>query len=178
MSTIKNIWTTEYDETSYIDSFCNHKDITLEDFQRFERIYADELTGYANLENIRYLESIYADIFQHELMGHKKTYVVKADIGLWDGRYEGGKIIEGMESVIHTCMEDITAIYLENRLMRIDANHHDGINLFSIKELTPEGERFYEKNIDKLSVCQMVNILFNDRHKSRHVRIWNKMDGL
>lgn len=177
MTTIQKIWTSEVDTADYLNSFLDSYGITREEYNQNPNKYEADLYNYASEDASFAFEDLIYDINCHQAK-ETKYYVVKADLGLWDGIHEGGKIIFGMEQVISLCVEDYTTIFIDGRRTRISAAHHDGNNQFYIKELTKEGENFYRKHKDELSDRQMVEKLFNDRHKSRHVTIWHELFGI
>ena len=178
MATIKNIYTTDVNAEDYLEGYLEENNLDLEEYTGFEEVHKEDLWEYANNERqIEYGDAI-ENIRCHEKSHGKKTYVIKATIGLWDGTHEGGRVIEGMESVICACSEEVLDIYLEGRQMTIKASHHDGTNMFFIKELTKEGERYYELHFGEMSREDMVEKLFNNRHLSRHVTIWKELYGM
>lgn len=103
----------------------------------------------------------------------RKSYIVKAKLGMWDGYHDGGKIIQGLNNVIDMINDNNASdihIFFEGYTLRVDAYHHDGVNHFYIRELTPEGESFIE-NMDKhpMTDKELHNHLYNSKHRSRQV---------
>lgn len=131
--------------------------------------------GYHCLD--RDLEDEYANIKAHEESHGTEHYIIMGTAGLWDGPRDCGKVVYGMRSVFSACMEEDTEIFFEGIKMQIRAAHHDGVNLFHIKELTPYGKSWYERNEGKLTPWQLISGVWDDRRKSRNVRIFKQMYG-
>ena len=110
----------------------------------------------------------------------EKTYVVLGKIGRWDGTYEGGKVISEIGKIFSLLAEDLdfTRITLESNCVKMVTVHHDGTNEFYVKELTKEGERFFENHQDELTDRELHQKLFNDSHLSRNCIVVKKYLGL
>lgn len=139
---------------------------------------SDELLEeYIQDTNNDYLDDIRAEIECHEKNHDSKTYVIIGNLGLWYGRVEGGKIIEGLWNSLRQCFEDYNKIYEENGRLKVTAHHHDGTNFFQIKELTKRGEDFAERHKWDMSDRELHKKLFNDSHYSRNVRMFKELYG-
>lgn len=130
--------------------------------QELDRDYDDEVS------NIRC----------HEKHHGTKQYVVLASIGKWNGTYDGGKIITGMVPTFQQCAEglDYVRVYFKNGLLRILGAHHDGINSFRIRELTPAGEQYIE-NHPFMDDRELHRVLFNSSKYSHRVSIFHEIYG-
>ena len=126
--------------------------------------------------NDMFLDDERSNVEFYEKQYGAKTYVVLADLGLWNGRAEGGKIIKGLWNAISKCFEDYNHIYEYRRRLYVDAIHHDGTNHFQIKELTPVGIDYME-NHPYMSDRELHQRLFKDSHYSHEVTIFKKMYG-
>lgn len=121
------------------------------------------------------LADLKAEINIHNEEG---SYLVIASLGLWNGRFPGGKIIKGsLYDVIIKCFEDYNTIYMEGKQLKIDAIHHDGTNHFIIKKLTKKGEEYAENHYYDMSDEELHKRLFNDSHYSRCVDFFSKLYG-
>ena len=117
---------------------------------------------------------------QSECKFHQETgtYLVIASLGLWNGRFDGGKILEGqLDEVIQRCFEDYNRVYMESRNLQISATHHDGTNYFTIKKLTPKGEEYAERYGWDMSDRELHKRLFKDSHYSHCVRFFADLYG-
>ena len=149
--------------------------------QEYEDIYGEtpneeELYKFIDDTNTMYLEDECYYVKCYEKEPGSKTYVVLADLGLWNGRAEGGKIIKGLWNAISKCFEDYNHIYEYRRRLCVDAIHHDGTNHFQIKELTPKGLEYME-NHPYMSDRELHQRLFNDSHYSHEVDMFKTMYG-
>ena len=147
----------------------------------YEEIYEktpdeEELDRFIEDTNTMYLDDEYANVTSYEEEHGSKTYVILADLGFWDGRAEGGKIVKGLWNAISKCFEDYNHIYEYRRRLCVDAVHHDGTNHFQIKELTPKGLEYVE-NHSYMSDRELHKRLFNDSHYSHEVTMFKKMYG-
>ena len=136
----------------------------------------EELYKFIDDTNTMYLEDECYNVECYEKEHGTKTYVILADLGLWNGRAEGGKIIKGLWNAISKCFEDYNHIYEYKRRLCVDAIHHDGTNHFQIKELTPKGLEYVE-NHPYMSDRELHQRLFKDSHYSHEVTMFKKMYG-
>ena len=73
--------------------------------------------------------------------------IVTGSVGRWDGRYEGGKVIEVYSDFLDLFKDcEFYKFNLEDDALYVEAIHHDGKNLYKIRQLKdPEGmDAFYE----------------------------------
>lgn len=105
------------------------------------------------------------------------SYVVLATIQRWNGTYDGGKIyFDGsLTDIFSDIREDYLYIYLENGVLTVKSAHHDGEDIFQIKELTKRGERFIELHEDDMTERELHSKLFNDRHLSCNPKVLKKI---
>lgn len=136
-----------------------------------------ELDEFINEMNNEYLYDEQMNIEHHEKSHGQKYYVVLADLGLWHGRCDGGKVIKGLWNAISQCLEDYNDIYQEGKLLKVKATHYDGTNHFKIRELTQIGIDYYERNKDRFDVRRINDRLFDDDHYSVHVKMFNEIYG-
>lgn len=135
----------------------------------------ETLRQYINDINDCYLEDVEGEISHYEKTNGQKQYIVLADLGLWNGRFDGGKIIIGLWNTISQCFEDYNEIYEEGGKLKVVAHHHDGTNYFQIKELTERGEEYAEKHKWDMNDRELHQKLFNDSHYSRNVRAFKEI---
>ena len=99
------------------------------------------------------------------------TFVVSASLGLWNGRFAGGKVIKGsLWDVCCECFEDYNRVYFEGKQFKVEACHHDGYNHFTIKKLTEKGEEYYSNHYYDKSDREMVETLMNNSHYSHCIK--------
>lgn len=180
MSTIKMIYNSDYDPDDYLEEFLGAFDLSKTDYDSSPKAWEEDLENYILSDKALEYDCNISDIQLHERSHGKKFYVVKAYLGLWDGIHEGGKVIEGMENVVAQCVEncDYFKFFIEGRCMKFTCVHHDGMNNFYVKELTERGERYYNTYKNELSDRELIEKLYEDRHLSKHVTIWNEMYGM
>ena len=149
--------------------------------QEYEEIYEEipseeELERFIEDTNNMFLDDERSNVEFYEKQHGQKTYIILADLGLWDGRAEGGKIIKGLWNAISKCFEDYNHIYEYRRRLCVDAIHHDGTNHFQIKELTPRGLEYIEKN-PYMPDRELHQHLFRDSHYSNEVKLFKTIYG-
>lgn len=137
----------------------------------------EELDRFVFNENDRNLEDEAGNITFHERKHGYKYYIVLADLGLWNGRFDGGKIIRGLWKSISECFEDYNEIYQEGKRLKVKAIHHDGTNYFQIRELTDRGLEYMRRNEYHLSDRELHQRLFKDSHYSHEVSLFNTIYG-
>lgn len=136
-----------------------------------------ELREFMDEMNSEYLYDEQTNIESHEKWHGEKYYVVLADLGLWDGRQDGGRVFKGLWNAISACFEDFNEIYQDGMLLKVKAIHHDGTNHFEIRELTQKGLEYYERNNGVKSDRHVHDRLFNNTHFSNHVKLFNEIYG-
>lgn len=135
------------------------------------------LQRYIQDVNQDYLWDEKSNVEFYEKENGQKQYIVLADLGLWNGRFDGGKIITGLWNAISKCFEDYNEIYEEGGRLKVTAHHHDGTNYFQIKELTERGKGYAERNGWDMSDRELHQKLFNDSHYSRNVKLFKEVYG-
>lgn len=105
-------------------------------------------------DNIAY-DTIYDDLkncITTEIDYHAPHGIaVFADLGLWDGRRSGIKIIESFSELLK-CIDDITFLTIETtpQGLTVTAPHHDGTNIYTLRALTEAGANRYSVYDDEL----------------------------
>lgn len=110
------------------------------DEETAERIAHDDLCEYLT-------EALTADIDRKAPHG----IAVFADLGLWNGRRSGIKIVDSFRDVLRLC-DDLTFITIETtpQGLTIHAPHHDGTNVYTLRALTEAGANRYRVYDDEL----------------------------
>ena len=116
-----------------------------------------ERCGYYDMEEITFsdiidefdsMNEINYDEFKDSILYHDKVkrpldgaFLVVADIGLWDGRKAGGRIIPSLSSVLREVASGVSDVKYEikNNDLFITGHHHDGTNYYTVKYITPKG---------------------------------------
>ena len=162
---------------SYDTSNWNDEEIKDEYKEIYEETPTEtELEEYKDTINNDDLSIMFSEILHYERNHSTKLYVVKATLGLWYGVYDGGKVIESLESAIKQTFEDYNEIYIERRRLKVKAIHHDGTNFYQFKELTKRGEEYYERHKHG-NQQQLVETLFKNSHYSHEVSMINEIYG-
>lgn len=144
----------------------------------YGRIPSDEeLSAFVEENNSEYLSDVISEIEHHESVHGKKSYVVVAKLGLWNGTFDGGKIIEGLANVIRECFEDYNRLYVDGRRLRISASHHDGTNTFEVKELTDKGSDYADRHDYDTEPRELHAKLFSSSNYSREVKLFADLYG-
>ena len=167
---INEIW--NYDTCGY------NREEMKQEYEEFngETPNEEELERFIEDTNDMFLDDERSNVEFYEKQHGQKTYIILADLGLWDGRAEGVQIIKGLWNAISKCFEDYNHIYEYRRRLCVDAIHHDGTNHFQIKELTPKGLEYVE-NHPYMSDRELHERLFKDSHYSHEVTMFKKMYG-
>ena len=106
---------------------------------------ADRLSWDNLCDDLR--ECITPEIDRHAPHG----IAVFADLGLWNGRRSGIKIIESFGDLLR-CIGDITFLTIETTAqgLTVHAPHHDGTNIYTLRALTEAGANRYSNYDDEL----------------------------
>ena len=137
----------------------------------------EELSAFVEENNSKYLSDVISEIEHYESVHGKKSQVVVAKLGLWNGTFDGGKIIVGLANVIRECFEDYNRLYVDGRRLRISASHHDGTNTFEIKELTDNGADYADRHDYDTEPRELHAKLFNSSNYSREVKLFADVYG-
>lgn len=137
----------------------------------------EELSMFMDETNSEYFSDVISEIEHHESCHGKKHYIVVAKLGLWNGTFDGGKIVEGLASVIRECFEDYNRLYMDGRRLRISASHHDGTNTFEVKELTDKGVNYANRHDYDTEPRELHAKLFNSSNYSREVKLFADVYG-
>lgn len=126
-------------------------------------------------QNERDWDDIEGEVKWHDERG---SYLIIASLGLWNGRFDGGKIINGyLTKVIRACFEDYNKVYWQDKNLKVEATHHDGTNYFIIKKLTDRGIEFYNNHYYDYDDRTMHQKLFRDAHYSHSVDFFARIYG-
>ena len=120
------------------------------------------------------------DDIEGEVKYHNEegSYLIIASLGLWNGRFDGGKIIDGyLTEAIRACFEDYNKVYWQDKNLKVEAIHHDGTNYFIIKKLTDKGIEFYNNHYYDYDDRTLHQKLFKDAHYSHSVDFFAKLYG-
>ena len=106
---------------------------------------ADRLSWDNLCDDLR--ECITPEIDRHAPHG----IAVFADLGLWNGRRRGVKIVNSFRDVLRMC-DDLTFITIKTTPQGIEvtAPHHDGTNVYTLRALTEAGANRYSDYDDEL----------------------------
>ena len=126
-------------------------------------------------QNERDWDDIEWEVECHDERG---SYLIIASLGLWNGRFDGGKIIDGyLTEAIRACFEDYNKVYWQDKNLKVEATHHDGTNYFIIKKLTDRGIEFYNNHEWDMDDRTLHQKLFRDAHYSHSVDFFAKLYG-
>ena len=126
-------------------------------------------------QNERDWDDIEWEVECHDERG---SYLIIASLGLWNGRFDGGKIIDGyLTEAIRACFEDYNKVYWQDKNLKVEAIHHDGTNHFIIKKLTDRGIEFYNNHEWEMDDRTMHQKLFKDAHYSHSVDFFARIYG-
>jgi hypothetical protein len=169
---IKTIW--DSDTSSW-----NKEDLTEAFVDSYGRLPADDNELYAFMAecNSEYFDDVICEIQNYESQHGKQTYVVLASIGRWNGTFDGGMVIDGLQAVLQQCFEDDNHVYVESRRLKISAAHHDGTNSFEIKELTQKGEDYFHRHECDMDPRQLHAKLFSSSQYSKEVKMFSEIYG-
>ena len=92
-------------------------------------------------------ECIIPEIDRHAPHG----IAIFADLGLWNGRRRGIKIVDSFKDVLSMC-DDLMYVTIETtpQGLTVYAPHHDGTNVYTLRALTEAGANRYSDYDDEL----------------------------
>ena len=171
MEKTKVIW--DYDTSSWDEN---------DSREMYEETYGcspndEELSMFVEETNSEYLSDVISEVEHYESCHGKKSYIIVAKLGLWNGTFDGGKIVEGLANVIRECFEDYNRLYVDGRRLRISASHHDGTNTFEVKELTDKGVDYASRHDYDTEPRELHAKLFSSSNYSREVKLFADLYG-
>lgn len=125
---ILDFWEAYQSESEYL----KQEDPELDD-QTAEQIAYDSITDDL-------IECITPEIDRHAPHG----LAIFADLGLWNGRRRGIKIVDSFRDVLKH-VDDVMYLKIETTAQGIEvtAPHHDGTNIYTVRALTEAGANRY-----------------------------------
>lgn len=150
------LWSTEIDDMygskeNFVKE-CGDLILENEGYKSVEELTDEDIYDYFNdYNNITYDEVIDELVAHNEDTRDSGFFLVRADCERWNGRCDGGTIIadlsEALEQVINfNLYQGGVKIEIVNNDLCITGYHHDGTDYFTIHQLTPKGQRWYENN--------------------------------
>lgn len=105
-----------------------------------DQIAYDDISDYLT-------ETLTSEIDRHAPHG----IAVFADLGLWNGRRRGVKIVDSFEEVLSMC-DDLMYVTIETTAqgLTVHAPHHDGTNTYTLRALTEAGANRYSNYDNEL----------------------------
>ena len=110
------------------------------DDETADQIACDDISDYLT-------ETLTSEIDRHAPHG----IVIFADLGLWNGRRRGIKIVDSFRDVLTLC-DDLMYVTIETTAqgLTVHAPHHDGTNIYTLRALTEAGANRYSVYDDEL----------------------------
>lgn len=137
----KVIFTNDYwnlDTDMIIVNYCEANDININELSDYEKdnIINDEIVHWYEFEKMTLDYELDNDI------------LAIADLGLWNGRTSGYKILSDNLNNILNVNGDVIEVYAENGNIRAKATHHDGTNYILFRKI--RDDRDIDKLLDRL----------------------------
>lgn len=137
----KVIFTNDYwnlDTDMIIVNYCEANDININELSDYEKdnIINDEIVHWYEFEKMTLDYELDNDI------------LAIADLGLWNGRTTGYKILSDNLNNILNVNGDVIEVYAENGNIRAKATHHDGTNYILFRKI--RDDRDIDKLLDRL----------------------------
>lgn len=123
----------------------------------FTEEFDDELTEDEKYEKMHSLNNLYIeDEIENLNVPLNGRILVIADLGLWNGRRQGYKILDGNLNNIFSTNAELTEWYVEDGELRSTQVHHDGTNYLIYREIKED------RDLDKLT-----DMLYNGEEVSK-----------
>lgn len=89
-------------------------------------------------------ENIKADLTKF-FNDNEDQWLLVGAIQRWDGTYSGGFVFDTFDELMSRAAQDCDyyKFWDENGHFYLKCSHHDGTNIFEVKKLTKDGQRFY-----------------------------------
>jgi len=124
----KIIFTNDYwnlDTNMIVEDYCNCNDIDINNLSDFakDNIINNDIESWYDAEKLNLDIQLDDDV------------LAIADLGLWNGRTSGYKLLGNNLNEILNVNGDVIEIYAENRNIRAKAGHHDGTNYILFRKI-------------------------------------------
>lgn len=133
----KIIFTNDYwnlDTNMIVEDYCNCNDININELSDFakDNIINNDIESWYDAEKLNLDIQLDDDV------------LAIADLGLWNGRTSGYKLLGNNLNEILNVNGDVIEIYAENRNIKAKAGHHDGVNYILFRKIRSD------RDIEKL----------------------------
>ena len=160
--------TNDWNEKEMIDNYREAYEM-----DESEEVDMDKVRDFADWTNLNYLSDLNYDFNHYDIYTQlPEEYIIVGKLGLWNGTFDGGKVIHGLKHSVYECFEDYNEIYYEGKMLKVKAIHHDGTNIFKIKQLTWKGIDYYNKYRLVMGARELYERLFNDSHYSKCIKLY------
>ena len=124
-------------------------------------------------------DEMYWDDFVEETANVRGMFLVRANVGRWNGRFAGSAVINGLRATIDKIIsnEDDFEIYYEGHTLKVDTHNHDASSYYEIYLLTPRGEAWLERHsgfYQDVPDRDLHDHLRNTKGYTKNVPYWNK----
>lgn len=124
----KIIFTNDYwnlDTNMIVEDYCNCNDININELSDFakDNIINNDIESWYDAEKLNLDIQLDDDV------------LAIADLGLWNGRTSGYKLLGNNLNEILNVNGDVIEIYAENRNIKAKAEHHDGVNYILFRKI-------------------------------------------
>ena len=137
----KMIFTNDYwglETNMIIEDYCECNDVDINELSDSEK---DDII-YSDIESWYDAEKMNLDIQLDD------DIIAIADLGLWNGRVSGYKLLSNNLNEVLNVHGDTIEIYAENRNIRARASHHDGTNYILFRKI--RNDRDIDKLLDRI----------------------------
>lgn len=113
------------------------------------------------------------ECFKMDLGVHPGKCLAVGSAGLWYGRRDGGTFLEvnkpeDLFYLVSNC-DDVKVTVDPDDGITVRGYHHDGTNIYVVRQLTEAGERFRALHEDELSARELHERIFNNPRLSKKI---------
>ena len=148
------LWSTDFDDNYKDESefIAEYGDLIMHHCNYRSK---DEITSDDVLDEFEGMNDIHYGEVRDMLIQHDKEvrdngeFLVKAKCGRWDGVFDGGRVIGSMLSVLNEVIDFNLYQYgvkieVKDNCLVITGTHHDNSDEFTVYQLTPKGQKWFE----------------------------------
>jgi hypothetical protein len=110
-------------------------------------------------------ECLHHDLINELKQINTNEIIAIADLGLWNGRKLGYKVLNNLEDILYTNCDYID-LYSENGNIKLKGSHHDGTNYIVFRE--------FKDNISEEQKDNFLNKIYNGKCNNKDISRYTK----
>lgn len=147
------LYTDDADFDTYKEMYINCNDI---------ECLMNEITADTIFEYIDDCKQAEFEDFIYGIKNKDRLVLLTGIFSTWNGSSKTAAI-ETLDDVLHNILEDYNTVKFDDGILKVEAAHHDGTNIFEIRPLTKKGIKYYKRNEFNYDLKEPVSYMIANR---------------